>query len=85
MHYPHTSDSFPLRLLFSWQRFIMFALVATIAFGAPSCKAKKEARAAAAAKAEKVAKARADLLAVINDQGSMTTDEKAEIVDTSKP
>ena len=84
MHYPHISHSFPLRLLFTWQRFIMLALLATIAFGAPGCKAKKEARAAAAAKAEKVAKARADLLAVINDQGSMTTDEKEEIVDNIK-
>lgn len=84
MHYPHPSHSFPLRHLFTWQRFIMLALLATIAFGAPSCKAKKEARAAAAAKAEKVAKARADLLAVINDQGSMTTDEKEEIVDNIK-
>ncbi len=45
------------------------------------CKAKKEARAAAAARAEKIAKARADLLSVINDQGSMSLEEKEEVVE----
>lgn len=59
---------------------LMIALFASMAFGTVGCKAKKEARAAAAARAEKIAKARADLLAVINDQGSMTLEEKEEVV-----
>ena len=83
MHYPShlVSQSPRLGRTAAWHRLIMLALLAVMALGAPGCKAKKEARAAAAAKAEKVAKARADLLAVINDQGSMTTDEKERIVD----
>ena len=51
-----------------------------MAFGTVGCKAKKEARAAAAARAENIAKARADLLSVINDQGSMTIEEKEDVV-----
>ena len=59
---------------------LMLLLLASMAFGTVGCKAKKEARAAAAARAENIAKARADLLSVINDQGSMTLDEKEEVV-----
>lgn len=55
-------------------------LLGSMALGTGGCKAKKEARAAAAAKAETIAKARADLLSVINDQGSMTLEEKEEVV-----
>ncbi len=69
------------RMNYSW---IMLLLCAFIAFGAGGCKAKKEARAAAEARAEQIAKARADLLAVINDQGSMSTDEKEEVVENVK-
>ena len=56
-------------------------LIASMGFGTVGCKAKKEARAAAAARAENIAKARADLLSVINDQGSMSLEEKEEIVE----
>ena len=63
---------------------IMLSLLASMAFGTVGCKAKKEARAAAAARAENIAKARADLLAVVNDQGSMTTEEKEEVVERVK-
>ena len=59
---------------------VMLLLLASMAFGTVGCKAKKEARAAAAARAENIAKARADLLSVINDQGSMTIEEKEEVV-----
>ena len=63
---------------------LMLSLFASMAFGTVGCKAKKEARAAAAARAENIAKARADLLAVINDQGSMTLEEKEEVVERVK-
>lgn len=66
---------------YSW---IMLALWAGVAFGTVGCKAKKEARAAAEARAERIAQARADLLAVINDQGSMSTDEKEDVVEQVK-
>ena len=59
---------------------VTLLLLASMAFGTVGCKAKKEARAAAAARAENIAKARADLLSVINDQGSMTIEEKEEVV-----
>ena len=59
---------------------LMLSLLATMTLGTVGCKAKKEARAAAAARAENIAKARADLLSVINDQGSMTLEEKEEVV-----
>ncbi len=60
---------------------LMLSLFASMALGTAGCKAKKEARAAAAARAENIAKARADLLSVINDQGSMTLEEKEEVVE----
>ena len=60
---------------------LMLSLFASMTLGTVGCKAKKEARAAAAAKAENIAKARAELLSVINDQGSMTLEEKEEVVD----
>ena len=63
---------------------LMLALFASMAMGTVGCKAKREARAAAAARAENIAKARADLLSVINDQGSMTLDEKEEVVERVK-
>ena len=63
---------------------LMLSLLASMAFGTVGCKAKKEARAAAAARAENIAKARADLLSVINDQGSMTLAEKEEVVERVK-
>ncbi|MEQ9442104.1 MAG: hypothetical protein RIG62_23895 [Cyclobacteriaceae bacterium] len=69
------------RMNYSW---IMLALWACVAFGTVGCKAKKEARAAAEARAERISKARADLLAVINDQGSMSTEEKEAVVEQVK-
>lgn len=55
---------------------LMLSLVTFAAVGTTGCKAKKEARAAAQAKAERIAEVRADLLAIINDNGSMSLEEK---------
>ncbi len=68
----------PLSILksISTAHLIMLLLIGGAAVGTSGCKAKKEARAAAAAKAERIAEARADLLAIINDNGSMSLDEK---------
>lgn len=55
---------------------VMLLLIGGAAVGTSGCKAKKEARAAAAAKAERIAEARATLLAIINDNGSMSLEEK---------
>lgn len=68
------------RRLGSVCQLLTLVLLVALALGAGGCKAKKEARAAAAARAETVAKARADLLSVINDQGSMTLEEKEEVI-----
>ncbi|WPP51053.1 hypothetical protein [Catalinimonas niigatensis] len=54
----------------------MLLLIGGAAVGTSGCKARKEARAAAAAKAERIAEAKADLLAIINDNGNMTLEEK---------
>ncbi len=78
-HHQITTTRAPRRLSAVYQLLIL-VLLAALALGAGGCKAKKEARAAAAAKAETIAKARADLLSVINDQGSMTLEEKEEVV-----
>ncbi|MDF9797412.1 hypothetical protein OKW21_002675 [Catalinimonas alkaloidigena] len=68
----------PVRFLksISIVHIIMILLIGGAAVGTSGCKAKKEARAAAAAKAERIAEARATLLAIINDNGSMTLEEK---------
>ncbi|MEK6478022.1 hypothetical protein WJR50_10825 [Catalinimonas sp. 4WD22] len=74
----------PDKLMFSVRIFksisiahiVMLLLIGGAAVGTSGCKAKKEARAAAAAKAERIAEARATLLAIINDNGSMSLDEK---------
>jgi hypothetical protein len=78
-HHQITTTLAPRRFGAVYQLLIL-VLLAALALGAGGCKAKKEARAAAAAKAETIAKARADLLSVINDQGSMTLEEKEEVV-----
>ena len=70
----------PRRFTAALCQLLTLILLGSLALGAGGCKAKKEARAAAAAKAETIAKARADLLSVINDQGSMTLEEKEEVV-----
>ncbi len=69
------------RMNYSW---IVLLLFTVVAIGPTGCKAKKEARAAEKARLERVAKARADLLSVINDQGSMSTDEKEAVVEGVK-
>lgn len=68
----------PFRILksVSTAHLIMLLLIGGAAVGTSGCKAKKEARAAAAAEAERIAEARADLLAIINDNGNMTLEEK---------
>ncbi|MEO0333924.1 MAG: hypothetical protein AAF223_20000, partial [Bacteroidota bacterium] len=78
-HYYHLTQL--RRMNYSW---IMLLFCALVAFGPTGCKAKKEAKAAEKARLERVAKARADLLAVINDQGSMSTDEKEDVVERIK-
>jgi len=55
---------------------LMLALLTGVAVNTTGCKAKKEARAAAQARAERIAEARADLLAIINDNGRMSLEEK---------
>lgn len=55
---------------------ILLTLIGGSAVSTSGCKAKKEARAAAQAKADRIAEARASLLAIINDNGSMTLEEK---------
>ncbi|WKN31029.1 hypothetical protein PZB74_18940 [Porifericola rhodea] len=69
---------FPVRILksISIAQMLLLLLIGGAAIGTSGCKAKKEARAAAAAKAERIAEARAALLAIINDNGSMTLEEK---------
>lgn len=79
-HNQHLTTSVQRRLSATLLRLLTLVLLGSLALGAGGCKAKKEARAAAAAKAETIAKARADLLSVINDQGSMTLEEKEEVV-----
>jgi hypothetical protein len=61
---------------FSITHLLILALLGGAAFGTTGCKAKKEARAAAAARADRIAEARADLLAIINDNGTMSLEEK---------
>lgn len=75
---PNKSNLGLLKILRSLNtaHFIMLLLIGGAAIGTSGCKAKKEARAAAAAKAERIAEARADLLAIINDNGSMSLEEK---------
>jgi hypothetical protein len=63
---------------------IMLLLIGGAAVGTSGCKAKREARAAAAAKAERIAEARADLLAIINDNGNMTLEEKESTLERIK-
>ncbi len=79
-HNHHATMPVQRRFTATLGRLLMLVLLGSLALGAGGCKAKKEARAAAAAKAETIAKARADLLSVINDQGSMTIEEKEEVV-----
>ncbi len=79
-HNHHATASAQRRFTATLGQLLMLVLLGSLALGAGGCKAKKEARAAAAAKAETIAKARADLLSVINDQGSMTLEEKEEVV-----
>lgn len=55
---------------------LILSLIGSAAIGTSGCKAKKEARAAAQAKADRIAEARATLLAIINDNGAMSIDEK---------
>ena len=76
----HAIPPVPRRFTAAIGQLLMLVLLGSLALGGGGCKAKKEARAAAAAKAETIAKARADLLSVINDQGSMTLEEKEEVV-----
>ncbi|MEM6844303.1 MAG: hypothetical protein AAF632_18945 [Bacteroidota bacterium] len=81
---PRNSLDLPVlfrRIHYSW---IMLLFCALIALGPAGCKAKKEAKAAEKARLERIAKARADLLSVINDQGSMSTDEKEDVVERIK-
>ncbi len=79
-HNHHATLPVQRRFTATLGQLLMLVLLGSLALGAGGCKAKKEARAAAAAKAETIAKARADLLSVINDQGSMTLEEKEEVV-----
>ena len=76
----HATPPVHRRFTATLSQLLILVLLGSLALGAGGCKAKKEARAAAAAKAETIAKARADLLSVINDQGSMTLEEKEEVV-----
>lgn len=61
---------------FTLSQLLLLALIGGAAVSTSGCKAKKEARAAAQAKADRIAEARASLLAIINDNGSMTLEEK---------
>lgn len=61
---------------FTFTQLLILALIGGAAVSTTGCKAKKEARAAAQAKADRIAEARASLLAIINDNGSMTLEEK---------
>lgn len=76
----------PLRILksISTAHLILLLLIGGAAVGTSGCKAKREARAAAAAKAERIAEARADLLAIINDNGNMTLEEKESTLERIK-
>ena len=80
----HRDNSHLIQLHRVHHSWIMLILCAFIALGPVGCKAKKEAKAAEKARLERIAKARADLLAVINDQGSMSTDEKEDVVERIK-
>lgn len=58
--------------------FLMMMLIASLGAGFTSCKSSKKAakKKAAMELAEKIAKAKTDLLAIINDDGKMTLEEK---------
>jgi len=60
----------------TFSQLLLLALIGGAAVSTSGCKAKKEARAAAQARADRIAEARASLLAIINDNGSMTLEEK---------
>lgn len=77
---------FPRPTMFRWtsHSWMILLLLTLVTLGPVGCKAKKEAKAAEKARLERIAKARADLLAVINDQGSMSTDEKEAVVEQVK-
>ncbi len=61
---------------FTFSQLLLLSLLTAVTVSTSGCKAKKEARAAAQAEAERIAEARADLLAIINDNGTMSLDEK---------
>ncbi len=54
---------------------IMF-LLSLVLVGTGGCKAKKEARARAAEEAEMISKAKSDLMLLLNDDGTLTFEEK---------
>ena len=60
----------------TFSQLLLLTLIGGAAVSTSGCKAKKEARAAAQARADRIAEARASLLAIINDNGSMTLEEK---------
>ena len=66
--------------------FILIALMGAISFGNYSCKSKKKLaeEEAAAAEARKIAKAKADLESILTDDGSMSIEEKQNIIKAVK-
>lgn len=65
---------------------LMILMAGLLTFGAAGCKSKKKIAEAQAAeeKARMIAKAKADLLAILNDDGSMTLDQKEAELDRIK-
>lgn len=65
-----------LKLRYSF--WLILLLTGAISFGVTGCKSKKKAAAAQAAeeRARMIAKAKADLLAILNDKGDMTLEQK---------
>ncbi|MFP4092530.1 MAG: hypothetical protein ACLFUB_00840 [Cyclobacteriaceae bacterium] len=60
----------------SLSQWLLLSVILGTAVSTTGCKARKEARAAAEARAERVSEARAALLAIINDNGNMSLEEK---------
>ncbi len=64
---------------FGTHQFIILALLAVVAMGTESCKAKKEARARQEALDARISEAKATLLAIINDKTMPLEDKESEL------
>lgn len=80
-----TKFNFKPQMMLNRGLFLMM-IIAMLSSGMYSCKSKKKLaqQEAAAAEARKIAKAKADLEMIINDDGKMSLEEKEEILRTIK-